>query len=145
MGLYGKLNQRKHKGEHLDIKQITYETLYQLWWKEECSDGVIAELYDVQKKKVTNLRHKWGVKLPDTILNEFRERFDGRIPSIEEDKALKTVSREKAGLLQKICDFNDGELEAFRLELNRLYPAFSEMKQEVDFLSAVERSVRNFK
>ena len=74
MGLYGLLQGKKRKGEKLDIKQISYETLYKLWWKEECTDGMIAELYDVQKKKVMNLRHKWGVKLPDTILNEFRTK-----------------------------------------------------------------------
>jgi hypothetical protein len=144
MGLYGQLQGRKHKGEKLDIKRITYETLYKLWWKEECTDGMIAELYDVQKKKVTNLRHKWGVKLPDTILNEFRDRFEGKIPSVEEDKARRAVSREKVVLLQKIHDLNDGELEALSLELARLYPAFAEIKQEADFFAEIERAVRNF-
>lgn len=144
MGLYEQLKVRKHKGGNLDIRQINYETLYRLWWKEACTDGMIAELYDVQKKKVNNLRHKWGVKLPDTILNEFRERFDGRIPTVEEDKALEPISREKATLLQKIRELNDGELETLRLELSRTYPAFLDIKQEVDFLLAVERAVRHF-
>lgn len=144
MGLYRRLTERKNRGEKLDIKQIAYETLYQLWWKEECSDGSIAKLYDVDKKKVRNLRHKWGVKLPETIINEFVEQFDGRIPTLDEDKELKTVSRESATLLRKINDLNDGELEALRLELIQRFPVFSEIKQEVDFLSAVERSVRQF-
>lgn len=145
MRLYDKLNQRKQQGETLDMKHITYETLYQLWWKEECTDGIIAELYGVSKKKVTNLRHKWGVKTPETIINEFQERFTGEIPGLDGDVESNAASADVILLLRKINDLNDIELETLRIELARRFSAFSEVKQEVDFLRAVESAVRNFR
>jgi len=144
MRLYDKLVQRKRSGQVLDMKQVTYETLYQLWWKEECTDDMIGQLYGVTKKKVTNLRHKWGVKVPETIVNEFQEKFTGIIPITPEHIEAKVISADGAELLRKIHNLNDLELESVRLELSRRYTIFSEVKQEVDFLAAVKEAVRNF-
>jgi hypothetical protein len=142
--LYDKLAQRKQHGEKLNMKQITYEVLYQLWWKDECTDEMIADLYDVSKKKVTNLRHKWEVKMPETIIREFQEKFNGTIPDEEEDSQSDVVSADAAAIIRKIHNLNDVELESLRVELARRFPAFSEVKQEVEFLASVERAVRQF-
>ncbi len=144
MRLYDKLHQRKQNGEKLDIKKITYETLYQLWWQEDITDEMVAKLYDVRKKKVTNLRHKWGIKTQDAIVNEFQSRFLGTIPTEEEDLQSKAVSPDAANLIRKINDLNDIELESLRLELARRFQSLSEVTQEADFLTAVERAIRQF-
>lgn len=144
MRLYDKLNQRKQNGEKLDMQQLSNEGLYQLWWTEECTDVMIADLYDVEKKRVTNLRHKRGVKMPEAILNEFEERFTGEVPRLEDEPQSMSVPADAAVLLRKINDLNDIELESLRMELARRYTAFSDVKQEVDFLRAVESAVRHF-
>ena len=144
MRLYDKLVQRKRNGQVLDMKQVTYETLYQLWWKEECTDDMIADLYAVTKKKITNLRHKWEVKVPETIVKEFQEKFTGTIPTASDPIRPKGISPDGAALLRKIHNLNDLELESLRLELSRRYTIFSEVKQEVEFLAAVEQAVRSF-
>lgn len=144
MRLYDKLVQRKRNGQVLDMKQVTYETLYQLWWKEECTDDMIADLYAVTKKKITNLRHKWEVKVPETIVKEFQEKFTGTVPTASDPIRSKGISPDGAALLRKIHNLNDLELESLRLELSRRYTIFSEVKQEVEFLAAVEQAVRSF-
>ena len=144
MRLYDKLRQRKRRDEQLDMQTMTRETLYQLWWQEECTDSMIAGLYDVPRKKVTNLRHKWGVKTPETILDEFEQQFAGVIPDQETAVPSKPRSQDADWLLRKIGDLNDLELESLRLELARRYPVFAEARQEVDFLALVERAVRQF-
>lgn len=144
MNAYDKLVQQKRHGEKLDIKLLTYEVLHQLWWEEDCSDGAIAKLFDVTKKKITNLRFKWGMKVPETIVNAFETRFDGCIPTIQEDEKGNSVPKEVAGLLRKLSGLNDIELESLRVALARRFPAFAEVKQETDFIQSVERVVRQF-
>lgn len=144
LGLYDRLKERKRSGEKLDMKTVNPETLYTLWWREECTDAAIADLYGVDRKKVTNLRHKWGVKAPDTIVNEFAERFEGEISKPGEDEQAKPVSRAASALIRKIHDLNDLELESLRLELGRRYTLFADVKQEVEFLAAVEKVIQQF-
>lgn len=144
MGLYDRLIQRKKNGEKLDMKQLTNSMLYQLWWTDECTDEAIADLYDVPKKKVTNLRHKWEVKMPEAIIREFQEKFKGTIPVEEEHSRRKATSADGAVLIRKIHSLSDIELESLRVELARQFPAFSEVTQEVEFLALVERAVRQF-
>lgn len=142
MNGYDKLVQHKRHAGKLDIKQLTYEVLHQLWWEEDCSDGTIAELFDVTKKKITNLRNKWGMKVPETIVNELATRCDGHIPTIEEDKKVSVLSTEATVLLRKLNGLNDIELESLRVALARRFSAFADVKQETDFIESVERVVR---
>ncbi len=144
MNVYDKLAQQKRHEEKLDIKQLTYEVLHQLWWEEDCSDGTIAELFDVTKKKITNLRFKWGMKVPETIVNEFEKRCDGCIPTIEEDEKVSALPKEATVLMRKLNGLNDIELESLRVALARRFPAFAEVKKESDFIQSVERVVRQF-
>ena len=144
MNAYDKLVQQKRHGEKLDIKQLTYEVLHHLWWEVDCSDKDIAKLFDVTKKKITNLRFKWGMKVPETIVNEFEKRFDGCIPTIEENEKVSTLPKEATVLLRKLNGLNDIELESLRVALARRFPAFAEVKQETDFIQSVERVIRQF-
>ena len=144
MNEYDKLVQQKHHGEKLDIKQLTYEVLHHLWWEEDCSDGDIAKLFDVTKKKITNLRVKWGMKVPETIVNKFETRCDRGIPTIEENEKGSALSKEATVLLRKLNGLNDIELESLRVALARRFPAFAEVKQETDFIQSVERVIRKF-
>ncbi|WAH36955.1 hypothetical protein [Alicyclobacillus dauci] len=143
MRLYDKLSQGKRYGEKLDIKNVTYETLHRLWWKEQISDEAIAKLYDVPKKKVTNMRHKWGIKSPETIIKEFEERFTGMIHQAGDDESA-SASPETNFLIQRIEDLNDIELESLHVELARRFPIFAEATNEVEFLELVRRAVREF-
>lgn len=143
MRLYDKLIVRTKNREPLDMRSMTYEELYQLWWKERCTDSMIAALYNVRKTKVTNLRNKWGIKVPETIVKEFDERFPEQIPPFESD-LKRSVSEEAIALIQRINDLNDLELESLRLELSRHYQLFSQVTQEVDFLMAVEKVIQQF-
>lgn len=145
MNAYGRLLRRKQQGEKLDIKQLlTYEMLHQLWWEEDCSDGAIAELFDVAKKKITNLRFKWEMKVPETIVHELETRFDGSIPTIEQDSKVNVLSKDATILLRKLNGLNDIELESLRVALARRFPVFADVKQEVDFIQSIERVVRHF-
>lgn len=144
MGLYDTLKKRKQQGERLDMRNITRETLYRLWWGEERTDGDIADLYDVPRKKVTNLRHTWGVKAPETIVEEFVERFPDSIEMADEAEPPKRLSRTASSLWRKIQELNDTDLETLRLELGRRYDVFAHSATEVEFLSLVERIVSRF-
>ncbi|MFZ5898010.1 MAG: hypothetical protein ACOYU7_02320 [Bacillota bacterium] len=62
MGLYEELSRRKENGESLDFNTITYDELFQLWGVEAKPDVMIADLYGVDKKLVTDKRHNWGIK-----------------------------------------------------------------------------------
>ncbi|MFB5190935.1 hypothetical protein [Alicyclobacillus fastidiosus] len=127
------------------MANLTQEMLHQLWWREDVSDVAIADLYGVPKKKVTNLRHKWGIKTPDTIVQEFEEKFAGDLSSAEAATELPAVSKEGAMLIRKIYDLNDIELESLRVELAQRFALFGDVRKEVDFLALVERAVRQFR
>lgn len=144
MNAYDKLVQQKQHGERLDIKELTYEFLHHLWWEEDYSDRDIAKLFNVTKQKITNLRIKWGMKVPETIVNELETRCDGCIPTIEGSEKVGTLSKEAAVLLRKLNALNDIELESLRVALARRFPAFGELKQETDFIQSVERVIRQF-
>lgn len=144
MSTYDRLVRQKRHGEQPDIKQLSYDLLYQLWWEDDCSDGEIANAFDVTKKKITNLRFKWGLKVPETIVAKIEQQSDGSIPTLEEDQRVSAVSKEAALLLRKLNGLNDIELESVRLALARRFAAFAEIKQESEFLDAVERVIRQF-
>ncbi|GMA63643.1 hypothetical protein NZD89_27620 [Alicyclobacillus fastidiosus] len=145
MRLYDQLSQRKQRKEKLDMANLTHEMLHQLWWREDIADVAIADLYGVAKKKVTNLRHKWGIKTPETIVREFEEKFGGEVPDVEGDPQSPAVSKEGRLLIQKIYDLNDIELESLRAELAHRFAIFRDVKKEVDFLALIERAVRQFR
>lgn len=144
MNGYDKLVQHKRHAGKLDIKQLTYEVLHELWWEQDCSDGTIAELFDVSKRKITNLRNKWGMKVLETIVNELATQFDGHIPTMEEDEKVNVLPKEATVLLRKLNGLNDIELESLHVALARRFPAFAEVKQEADLMESVERVVRQF-
>ena len=144
MGLYEKLKQRKAGGEQLNMKQVTYEVLQRLWWQEECTDSEIAALYDVPRKKVTNLRDKWGIKPVNIMVRAFEQRFPEDIPLSEQTAPVREETQEAVFLLRKVNELNDLELESLRLELSRRYAVFAEAKRETDFLTAVEKVIREF-
>lgn len=125
------------------MKHITYDTLYRLWWSEGCTDGDIAQLYEVPKKKVTNLRHTWGVKVPETILKEFEEHCpqDSALRVHSEVSEGVLLSRTGRRFLQRIEELNDLELESVRLELARRYEVFVEAKQEVEFFEVLQKVI----
>ena len=52
--LYDELLKQKNEGKKLDWNSITKEELENLF--EKHSDGIIAELYDINKSQVTNKR-----------------------------------------------------------------------------------------
>ncbi len=143
MGMYELLNKRKEHGEKLEMKLVTYEVLYQLWWVEECPDKMIADLYDVATKKITNLRHTWGIKMTDAIVSEFKAKFTGEIPPAKRNHRT-SVSGHVGALIRKVEHLNDIELESLHLELARHFKAFAEVKQEVEFVDALKRVIYSF-
>jgi len=145
MRLYDKLVQSKRNGDIIDSKELTIDVLYHLWWREDCTDGMIANLFDVTKKKVTNLRHKWEVKMPEAIVKEFEERFSGEILPQEDMGKQRMMPRDLAVIVRKVEELNDIELGILRVELAQRFTVFAEVKTEVAFFEAVERAVSQFK
>src|SRR5574344_604884 len=67
MTLYEQLLERKNHGEKLDIKTISREQLRQLFYDEQCSNGMLAELFDVTPSVVSYRRRKFGINFYDEI------------------------------------------------------------------------------
>lgn len=59
--LYKALQHRKEKGEELNWVSITPNELEELFCVEVLTDGIIADLYGVEKKVVTSQRKKWDI------------------------------------------------------------------------------------
>ena len=101
MGKYDELKARKDSGEVLDISMLNEEMLRELWWDENTPDSIIADLFDVDKKVITNKRHKWGLKKQEcqarhfaTILTEYGDTL--RDTFAEKDKpAEKEMDNDK--------------------------------------------------
>lgn len=140
--LSDQLLQQKRKQQ---VPAISKEALYQLWWSEECTDEKIANLYDVSKKKITNLRHKWGIKLPEVIVAELESKFAGELLYEDDSPTTDVLSRDAAHLLNRIKGLNDIELETLRTELASRFSAFSDLRQEVEFFQTLELALRQFR
>ena len=79
MTLYEQLQERKTHGEKLDIKTISREQLRQLFYDEQCSNGMLAELFDVTPSVVRYSRRKFGINFYDEAKNDYIQRY---MPSI---------------------------------------------------------------
>lgn len=141
MGLYEDLAIRKRHGDTLDMKSVTYEILEQLSWIEGCSDAAIAELYGVNKNKIHNLRLKWGIKFPDTMLRAFEARVPQGMAEINELQTANSVSKEAQRILRRIEQLNDLDLESLRLALAQQYPVFANVRTEAEFFSMIEQVI----
>lgn len=60
--LYDELNEQKENGETLNLSDITFETMRQLWWTEAIPDSMLADLFNIEKNEFTKYRHKLKVK-----------------------------------------------------------------------------------
>ena len=112
--LYEELKSRKDNGEVLDISMLNEEMLRELWWDENTPDSIIADLFDVDKKVITDKRYKWGLKQQEcqarhfaTILTEYGD-------------ALRDKFAEKDKPTEKEMD-NDKILDELNLIIMELY------------------------
>jgi hypothetical protein len=94
MGKYDELKERKDSGEILDISMLNEEMLRELWWDENTPDSIIADLFDVDKKVITNKRYKFGLRQQEcqarhfaTILTEYGDAL--RDTFVEKDKPIE--------------------------------------------------------
>lgn len=144
MPLYESLVERKRRGEILDIKDVTAQTLLRLWWNEECSDATIADLYGVKQSKVYNLRKKWDIKFPEVIVNEFLMHVSADVSTLPNscDHGIEVGARKGEALIQRLRRLNDLELDLLRVELEERFPELAHLKTESAFLDAVETTIR---
>ncbi len=112
--LYDDLKARKDSGEVLDISMLNKEMLKELWWDENAPDSIIADLFDVDKKVITDKRYKWGLKKQEcqarhfaTILTEYGD-------------VLRDTFAEKDKPIEKEMD-NDKILDELNLIIIELY------------------------
>ena len=112
--LYDELKARKDSGEVLDISMLNKEMLKELWWDENAPDSIIADLFDVDKKVITDKRYKWGLKKQEcqarhfaTILTEYGD-------------VLRDTFAEKDKPIEKEMD-NDKILDELNLIIIELY------------------------
>jgi hypothetical protein len=59
--LYDSLKLKIENGEKLEWNSITSEQLEELFCVEVLTDGIIADLFGVEKRVVTNQRKKWDI------------------------------------------------------------------------------------
>ena len=98
--LYEELKSRKDNGEVLDISMLNEEMLRELWWDENTPDSIIADLFDVDKKVITDKRYKWGLKQQEcqarhfaTILTEYAAEKNKPVEKVmENDKILDELN-----------------------------------------------------
>ena len=112
--LYDELKARKDSGEILDISMLNEEMLRELWWDENTPDSIIADLFDVDKRVITDKRYKWGLRQQEcqarhfaTILTEYGD-------------ALRDTFAEKDKPVEKEMD-NDKILDELNLIIMELY------------------------
>lgn len=75
MGLYEELEARKKSGEVLSFEALSDAELEQLWWDENCSDRMIADLFGVPKSRVTTRRRRLGLNIRDMCLMKALAEF----------------------------------------------------------------------
>ena len=92
--LYDELKARKDSGEKLHISMLNEEMLRKLWWDENTPDSIIADLFYVDKKVITNKRYKFGLRQQEcqarhfaTILTEYGDAL--RDTFVEKDKPIE--------------------------------------------------------
>lgn len=75
MGLFEELETRRQRGEALDFEKLSDGELERLWWDEDCSDRMIANLFGVSKSRVTARRRRLGLNLRDMCLMKVLSQF----------------------------------------------------------------------
>jgi FixJ family two-component response regulator len=66
--LYESLLKRKEAGERLIFKDISDEELYILYFIDDCSNRKIAELFDINPKRVSYRRQKIGATFNKKVI-----------------------------------------------------------------------------
>ena len=112
--LYDELKARKDSGELLHISMLNEEILEELWWGENVPDSIIADLFGVDKKVITDKRHKWGLKKQDCQARHFASIFT------EHGDVLRNMFDEKDKSIEKEMD-NDKILDELNLIIMELY------------------------
>lgn len=69
--MYKELLEKKKKGIQINLKDLNYEELYQLYIVENIMDREIADLCNCQKKSVSNKRCRLGVYFYNKVLHDF--------------------------------------------------------------------------
>lgn len=75
MGLYEELKARKESGEILGFEALSDAELERLWWDENRSDSMIAELFDVPKSRVASRRKRLGLNVRNMCLMKAFSEF----------------------------------------------------------------------
>ncbi|MDQ0902744.1 hypothetical protein [Paenibacillus sp. V4I7] len=74
---------KKANGEILDIETLPPDDLQEMFIDEVITDGVIADLFDVEQKVVTRKRYKHGIKLGQTLSSKSIELIENMSKLIE--------------------------------------------------------------
>lgn len=97
MDVYGKLLKEKEKNGTLDIKSLTREDLYIMYLIQDIDTHKIANLYEVEDRKISAKRDKWGIKLREKGLID-KENIIGDVI----EKQNETGYKYTYALLKKI-------------------------------------------
>ncbi|MCO1600028.1 hypothetical protein [Desulfosporosinus nitroreducens] len=92
---YDMLLARKERGEKLNLQDLNFDNLRQLWWFEICYDDKIAELFDVTIKEAKNYRYKLNVKQQYMQELDYRKKIDKYLDMVEMHKKEMCDSYEK--------------------------------------------------
>ncbi|MCK8488279.1 hypothetical protein M0651_13960 [Paenibacillus sp. MBLB2552] len=74
---------KKANGEILDIETLPPDDLQEMFIDEVITDGVIADLFDVEQKVVTKKRYKHGIKFGQTLSRKSIELIENISKLIE--------------------------------------------------------------
>gem|GEM_PF-4553859 len=74
---------KKANGETLDIESLPPDDLQEMFIDEVITDGVIADLFDVEQKVVTRRRYKHGIKLGQTLSRKSIELIENMSKLVE--------------------------------------------------------------
>ena len=115
MFTYLELKEKKENGEKLDFDLITKKQLERLFYNDNCSDSIIADLYDIDKKDVKKKRYKWDIKFfnADYICRKTLNN-DNKLNSLNEFAKNELIKEENIEWLSKALThylFRNGPVE----------------------------------
>lgn len=70
MNIYKELTEQRIKGEKLELNNLNKEDFYFMYIIERCIKENIANLFDVNKNKIENLRKKWNIKVTQEFMED---------------------------------------------------------------------------
>ena len=108
MGVYEEFQERKERGEKLDINALTREELKAMWYDEVHFDKDIAKLFEVTENRVKTLRNRMELSL-DAI------KFDERVKFIQ---ILGDASTDIAAAMESLPTRDKDQFEKFIHELS---------------------------